>query len=123
VTDTTEELAALVAEAWDDGNATGLDGYVGPGRGAGEVDPEAVYARDRILAKANPLLHETALPIAERVFRQQIAEEIAVECERRAEMQANSNGDRHVVEGLTRGYRASAEVARMIGREIGTRLT
>lgn len=52
MSDLRKALEDLVAEAWDDGNATGLDGYVGPGRGAGDVDPEAVRARDRILAKA-----------------------------------------------------------------------
>ena len=32
---------------WDDGNATGLDGWIGPGRGAGEVDDQAVANRRR----------------------------------------------------------------------------
>jgi len=40
-----------LGEAWDDGNAAGLDGYIGPGRGAGDVDPEAVFARERVLNK------------------------------------------------------------------------
>lgn len=34
--------------AWDDGNATGLDGWVGPGRGT-EPDPEGIDARERYL--------------------------------------------------------------------------
>ena len=32
---------------WDEGNATGLDGWIGPGRGAGEVDGHAVAIRQR----------------------------------------------------------------------------
>ncbi|QDM56408.1 hypothetical protein PP515_gp61 [Gordonia phage Sidious] len=51
-----DALPALLDEAWDDGNASGLDGWVGPGRGAGEIDDEAVHARrrstDRLLARA-----------------------------------------------------------------------
>lgn len=32
---------------WDDGNGAGLDGWVGPGRGAGAVDQEAIRTRER----------------------------------------------------------------------------
>ncbi|QFP97026.1 hypothetical protein SEA_SUERTE_55 [Gordonia phage Suerte] len=42
-----DALLALLDEAWDDGNASGLDGWVGPGRGAGEIDDEAVRSRRR----------------------------------------------------------------------------
>lgn len=41
------ELVAALEEAWDQGNGCGLDGWIGPGRGAGEVDDEAVRSRDR----------------------------------------------------------------------------
>ncbi|WP_156765706.1 hypothetical protein [Mycobacterium sp. 1245499.0] len=41
------DLVRALEDAWDQGNGCGLDGWVGPGRGAGEVDDEAVYARDR----------------------------------------------------------------------------
>lgn len=41
-----------LGEAWDDGNATGLDGWVGPGRGADYIDHEAVNARERFIRKA-----------------------------------------------------------------------
>ncbi len=44
-----DEAVAALGKAWDDGNATGLDGYVGPNRGAGDVDPEAVRARELVL--------------------------------------------------------------------------
>lgn len=54
--DLREALEALVGEAWDDGNAVGLDGYVGPNRGAGDVDPEAERARERMLNRAATLL-------------------------------------------------------------------
>ncbi|MCT1608000.1 hypothetical protein M3B43_11880 [Nesterenkonia massiliensis] len=50
----------LVASAWDDGNAKGLDGYTGPERGSDEIDPEAVTARSRQLRKAQEKLN--ALP-------------------------------------------------------------
>lgn len=44
-------MHAALGDAWDDGNAAGLDGWIGPGRGAGEVDDEAVYRRNRFLAR------------------------------------------------------------------------
>ena len=44
-------LGRLLEVAWDEGNATGLDGWVGPGRGAGAIDPEAVQARTRTVNK------------------------------------------------------------------------
>lgn len=49
--DTIDRARFSLGEAWDDGNACGLDGWVGPGRGAGEVDDEAVRARDRCIDK------------------------------------------------------------------------
>lgn len=36
-----------LARVWDDGNGSGLDGWIGPGRGAGEVDAYSVQQRDR----------------------------------------------------------------------------
>lgn len=51
-----EEALAWIGRAWDDGNATGLDGWVGPGRGAGEVDSEAQHARTRLIHKADAAL-------------------------------------------------------------------
>ena len=42
----------LIGEAWDDGNAAGLDGWVGPGRGSGDVDHEAERGRARMVHKA-----------------------------------------------------------------------
>lgn len=50
-----DEAATLVGEAWDDGNAMGLDGYVGPNRGAGDVDPEAKRARERMVDRVAAL--------------------------------------------------------------------
>ena len=49
---TRDEVAEALGVVWDDGNGTGLDGWVGPGRGAGEVDHEAVRARDRAVDRA-----------------------------------------------------------------------
>lgn len=51
---------------WDDGNATGLDGWTGPGRGAGEVDAYAIQQRhrdtrsalDRIIGRLYPPDHQ-----------------------------------------------------------------
>lgn len=51
-------LLDLLEEVWDDGNAVGLDGWIGPGRGAGEVDDEARYARDRVVRKVLKVLTE-----------------------------------------------------------------
>ena len=49
---TRDEVAEALGVVWDDGNGSGLDGWVGPGRGAGEVDHEAVRARDRAVDRA-----------------------------------------------------------------------
>ena len=43
-------LEWLLEDAWDAGNAAGLDGWSGPGR-EGETDKEAVYQRERDVAK------------------------------------------------------------------------
>jgi hypothetical protein len=45
------ELRDALEEVWDDGNACGLDGYVGPGRGTEPIDNEAIYQRDRVIDK------------------------------------------------------------------------
>ena len=43
-------LRGLLEEAVDDGNATGLDGWIGPGRGDSRgTDDEAIRNRDRCL--------------------------------------------------------------------------
>lgn len=55
-----EEALAWVGRAWDDGNGSGLDGWVGPGRGAGEVDREAQHARTRLVHKADAALRAAA---------------------------------------------------------------
>lgn len=46
-----DAVEALVGEVWDDGNATGLDGWVGPGRGTAPVDDEAIDYRQRAIDK------------------------------------------------------------------------
>ncbi|MBD2760061.1 hypothetical protein IEE94_11135 [Yimella sp. cx-573] len=51
------QVAAQITElSWDDGNATGLDGWIGPGRGAGDVDYEAERARARSEAKVTEVV-------------------------------------------------------------------
>ena len=45
-------LARALEDVWDDGNAADLDGWIGPGRGAGEIDDEAVRCRERIITRA-----------------------------------------------------------------------
>lgn len=42
-----EMLTQLLEEVWDGGNGTGLDGWIGPGRGSEVIDDEAVYQRRR----------------------------------------------------------------------------
>jgi len=52
-------LEEVIGSAWDDGNAVGLDGYVGPGRGAEgpeSTDQEAVRARTRFIERSTPTL-------------------------------------------------------------------
>ena len=46
-----KRLREALSEAWDDGNGTGLDGWVGPGRGTLPIDEQAVYNRTRCLDK------------------------------------------------------------------------
>lgn len=45
-----DEREALEA-IWDDGNAMGLDGWIGPGRGTEPVDDEAIRGRARAIEK------------------------------------------------------------------------
>jgi hypothetical protein len=49
-------MAEVLEEVWDDGNCTGLDGWIGPGRGSAEVDAEALHARERVIQKATAML-------------------------------------------------------------------
>lgn len=46
------ELTNALRDLWDGGNATGLDGWVGPGRGTLPVDQEAVDHRTQDVQKA-----------------------------------------------------------------------
>ena len=46
------ELEDILGIVWDSGNVMGLDGWIGPGRGAGEVDDEAVHNRERDIQQA-----------------------------------------------------------------------
>jgi hypothetical protein len=43
------EIRAMLEQAWDDGNASGLDGFTGPGRGTLPIDDQAIFARDRVI--------------------------------------------------------------------------
>ncbi|MFJ2297374.1 hypothetical protein [Oerskovia paurometabola] len=45
-------LAAALGDVWDEGNAAGLDGWTGPGRGSLDVDQYAVIARERAVRRA-----------------------------------------------------------------------
>lgn len=48
---------------WDAGNASGLDGWIGPGRGAGEVDDYAVSQRQRDTSGALGRIVERLYPV------------------------------------------------------------
>ncbi|WP_327139392.1 hypothetical protein [Nocardia sp. NBC_01327] len=48
----TETLHTVLEDTWDDGNAAGLDGWVGPGRGTEPVDADAIFRRDRATTNA-----------------------------------------------------------------------
>lgn len=48
----TKSMAAVLGELWDQGNCTGLDGWIGPGRGSIEVDDVALDDRRRDVEKA-----------------------------------------------------------------------
>lgn len=58
VAEIVEEALRLIGGAWDDGNGAGLDGWVGPYRGAGQVDAEAKHARTRFVHGADKHLTE-----------------------------------------------------------------
>ena len=91
---TREEVAEALCVVWDDGNGSGLDGWVGPGRGAGEVDHEAVRARDRAVDRALRVI--AAAPSATR----EAAEDEVTEV---------------VTEALTDAYRAERGMSRHTG--------
>ena len=57
-----EQAREALGNIWDDGNAAGLDGWVGPGRGAGEVDDEAIRSRDRAIEKCGRALLDATDP-------------------------------------------------------------
>ncbi|MDQ0102313.1 hypothetical protein J2T10_001959 [Paenarthrobacter nicotinovorans] len=46
------QLVEVLENVWDNGNATGLDGWVGPGRGTLTVDDHAVSTREKDVTKA-----------------------------------------------------------------------
>lgn len=46
------DLRTILENIWDDGNAVGLDGWVGPGRGTEPIDDYAIRARDRAIGAA-----------------------------------------------------------------------
>lgn len=60
-----DEREALEA-IWDDGNAVGLDGWVGPGRGTEPVDEYAIQARARAIEKHAAALRRQG-PITDEV--------------------------------------------------------
>lgn len=49
-------MAEVLEELWDAGNCTGLDGWIGPGRGVIEVDDVALDDRRRDVDKATAAL-------------------------------------------------------------------
>jgi len=49
-------MAEVLGDLWDKGNGTGLDGWVGPGRGTYPIDDEAVHARERDIEAAIAVL-------------------------------------------------------------------
>lgn len=51
------KVTEAIGAAWDDGNATGLDGWIGPNRGE-EPDAEGIRAREHYVAKALASLSE-----------------------------------------------------------------
>lgn len=58
----TDNERVILGDIWDDGNAVGLDGWVGPGRGTEPIDDYAVQARERAIEKFAAALHRTEVP-------------------------------------------------------------
>lgn len=58
-------LERAFGHVWDQGNAAGLDGWTGPGRGAGEVDDEAIRLRQRDVDHCLALLAPATQPAAD----------------------------------------------------------
>jgi hypothetical protein len=48
---TSWRIREALIDAWEAGNCTGLDGWVGEGRGTQEPDQQAIYNRDRDVNK------------------------------------------------------------------------
>ena len=65
------DMADVLGELWDAGNCTGLDGWIGPGRGAGEVDDYALQTRERDVAKALAALTATGFGPVQETPRQE----------------------------------------------------
>lgn len=82
-------LTRAMGLVWDQGNAAGLDGWIGPGRGSGEVDEEAIRLRQRDVnhylktlpgrteqeIRADQRAEDLALHLA---FRPEVVAEVAV---------------------------------------------
>ncbi|WNT44940.1 hypothetical protein SEA_ABBYDAISY_45 [Arthrobacter phage AbbyDaisy] len=62
------DLEQILGEVWDDGNAVGLDGWIGPGRGEA-IDSEAVRCRERAVRKSvDELFSDEAVERVRRVL-------------------------------------------------------
>ncbi|WP_336642811.1 hypothetical protein [Microbacterium sp. MMO-113] len=59
----TDDERRVLGDVWDDGNALGLDGWVGPGRGTEPIDDHAVQARNRAIDKYAAALRRSEQPI------------------------------------------------------------
>lgn len=72
--DNTPTTEQILQELWDDGNAVGLDGYTGPGRGDYVVDGEAIEARRTAIKKARDLLSPAIRQIKAEALREAVAD-------------------------------------------------
>jgi hypothetical protein len=70
-----DTLAAAAGEVWDDGNATGLDGWVGPGRGTEPIDG---YAEQRRARSVYAFLDALSSPEVVRVATEALTEHTGV---------------------------------------------
>ncbi|UTT53789.1 hypothetical protein [Microbacterium maritypicum] len=58
----TDDERRILGDIWDDGNAVGLDGWVGPGRGTEPIDDHAVYKREIAIEKYANALRRSEVP-------------------------------------------------------------
>src|SRR5699024_9965462 len=96
--------AALFEAAWDEGNAMGLDGWTGPGRGT-EPDQHAIDRRERTVDRLVDDLYSRVAGYLAHAAQQPTVDELAAVLQQATDDGADRTEDyaRAVVAHLTKG--------------------